>query len=74
LILVVADHQDWVDRAVREMSSSATVIGEFKPKAQAAGSRVEPSDDHGLGDSEVEHVMAAVRRVKLIEYLKRNLG
>lgn len=69
LIIMLASEQGWIDSAVREMSATAdlrSATGVVLPP---------PSNDHlvSIEQAEIEQVIAAIRRVKIIEYLKNHL-
>ena len=76
-IIMLASEQHWIDCAMREMSATTTGGTLSHEPCPTAGVVLPPpsGSDHfvSIEQGEVEQVIAAIRRVKIIEYLKKHL-
>lgn len=77
LIIVLANEQHWIDCAMRQMSATANGETRSHEAYSAAGVVLPPpSGSHNFAcieQAEIEEVLASIRRVKIIEYLKKHL-
>ncbi len=73
-IIVLANEQRWIDCAVREALANATVETGSR-EAYSAGVVLPPPAGQFVSaeQAEIEQIVAAIRRLKIVEYLKNHL-